>query len=109
MNIVLMHGVLGFDRIGKIEYFNGVAAHLRATFSSANVLTTAVNPLGTVKERATEAAGQIGGEPGGKVLAPDKPLHLIAHSMGGLDARFLISRNLQNLQARVRTLICLGT
>jgi len=109
MNIVLMHGVLGFDRIGKIEYFNGVAAHLRATFSSARVLTTAVDPLGTVEQRATEAARQIAGEPGATTLEPGKPLHLIAHSMGGLDARFLVSHDLQNLQGRVRTMICLGT
>jgi hypothetical protein len=29
--------------------------------------------------------------------------------MGGLDARFLVSHNLQSLQGRVRTIICLGT
>jgi triacylglycerol lipase len=109
MNIVLMHGVLGFDRIGGIDYFNGVAAHLGATFSRAKVLTTAVNPLGTVEERATEAARQIAGDPGAKALESGKPLHLIAHSMGGLDARFLVSHDLEGLKERVRTVVCVGT
>src|SRR5262249_6473159 len=36
-----------------------------------------------------------------------EPVHLIAHSMGGLDARFLISR--LNMAERVLTLTTLGT
>jgi triacylglycerol lipase len=104
-----MHGVLGFDRLASVEYFNGVAGHLKTSFPSANVLTTKVDPLGTVERRANEAAGQIVGKPGADVLEPVKPLHVIAHSMGGLDARFLISHKLENLNLRVRTLICLGT
>lgn len=109
MNIVLMHGVLGFGRIGPVDYFNGVAEHLKATFPRAIVLTTIVDLLGTVEQRAQQAADQIAAALASKRLEADKPIHIIAHSMGGLDARFLISHDLKNLKARVRTLICLGT
>src|SRR5438874_1137643 len=84
MNIVLMHGVLGFGRsILGVDYFNGVAERLRR-FPNAHIFTTEVNPLGTIKVRAEEAAHEIAtsGE-----LEEKKPIHIIAHSMGGLDAR----------------------
>jgi triacylglycerol lipase len=106
MNIVLMHGVLGFGRILTVDYFNGVAYHLKATFPRANVLTTTVSPIGMVDQRAHEAAHQIASA---TTLEADKPIHIIAHSMGGLDARFLVSKNLEHLQSRIRTVVCLGT
>jgi triacylglycerol lipase len=105
MNIVLLHGVLGFGRsILGVNYFNGVADRLK-TLPNANILTTEVEPLGTVELRAGNAARQIASAKFG----PDKPIHIIAHSMGGLDARWLISHDMEGLQARIRTLICLGT
>jgi triacylglycerol lipase len=109
MNIVLMHGMLGFGRILGVDYFNGVAEHLTSAFPRANVLTTTVSPIGTVERRAGDAARQIAGPLGATTLEAAKPIHIIAHSMGGLDARFLVSRNIENLQGRIRTVICLGT
>jgi triacylglycerol lipase len=108
MNIVLMHGVLGFARLGHVNYFNGVEAHLLAAFPGTKVLTTQVDFLGMVEDRATQAAAQIANATGHQLDA-GKPLHLIAHSMGGLDARFLVSKNLQGLAPLVRTVICIGT
>ncbi len=109
-----MHGVLGFGRIevGRItvvDYFNGVADHLRTAFPGTKVLTTTVDPVGEVGVRAENAARQIAHPPSHMPLDPGKPLHIIAHSMGGLDARCLISRNMEGLKPRIRTLICLGT
>jgi triacylglycerol lipase len=108
MNIVLMHGVLGFRRIGGVDYFNSVANRLRAVFPRAKVLPTEVPPLGTVPKRAAVAAEQIANDTE-RVLEADKPLHIIAHSMGGLDARHLASNDLQGLRKRIRTVICIAT
>jgi len=97
MNIVLAPGVLGFDRFGKIEYFKGVPAHLR-TRLGAIVLPATTKLLGTVASRADLLAQQI--------LAakfdPSQPVHILAHSMGGLDARFLIAKNVRGILSKVR-------
>src|SRR4051812_35641443 len=108
MNIVLMHGVLGFRSLFGVHYFNGVAEHL-SRLPNAHVLTTEVLPLATVELRAAKAAGQIARPDPSAAFEAEKPIHIIAHSMGGLDARWMISHDLEHLQQRVRTLICLGT
>jgi triacylglycerol lipase len=108
MNIVLMHGVLGFGRRLGVDYFNGVAERL-SRFPDAHVLTTVVPPIGKVPVRAARAASQIAHPPAELGFEPDKPIHIIAHSMGGLDARWIISHDLMGLQKRIETLICLGT
>ena len=89
MRIVLAHGVLGFRRVFDIQYFNGVAAHLEKTFSSRNLRVTAskVDPRGSIERRAKQLAPQI-------VQAfneKKEKVHIFAHSMGGLDARFAIA------------------
>ena len=40
--------------------------------------------------------------------ASEDPLHVIAHSMGGLDARYAI-RNVPQVADRVKTLVTIGT
>lgn len=84
--IVLLHGMAGFDRIGPLDYFFGVADALEA--DGHQVFTTQVDPLQTIEVRAGELTDQID-----RILAETGAdrVHLIAHSQGGLDARFLIS------------------
>jgi triacylglycerol lipase len=110
MNIVLMHGILGFGAVIPPipDYFHGVADHLRQTIP-ARVFLTAVAPAGTVIVRAREAARQIDHALSTGLLDRREPVHLIAHSMGGLDARHLLSNNLQGLTPHVATLVCIGT
>jgi len=43
-----------------------------------------------------------------KNAMPGEPLHVIAHSMGGLDARHAIT-NRKDIVTRVRTLVTIGT
>jgi triacylglycerol lipase len=52
MNIVLVHGILGFGRIGPIDYFNGVADHLRQRFE-ARVYAPALDPTAGTETRST--------------------------------------------------------
>lgn len=84
--ILLLHGMAGFDRIGPLEYYFRVADDLEA--AGHQVYTTEVDPLQRIEVRAGELAEQIDA-----ILAASGAdrVHLIAHSQGGLDARYLIS------------------
>jgi triacylglycerol lipase len=92
MNLVLHHGAFGFAALGPVVYFNGVRDRLTARFPGLRVLVTQVAPDGTIRRRGTELGQQITEAlaPGG-VFDPGEPVHIIAHSMGGLDTRFLLS------------------
>jgi triacylglycerol lipase len=82
--IVLVHGVLGFDRLRAlgwtiVTYFNGMREVLEA--GGNRVFTPATSPTASVAQRAGELKDFLDAN------VPDGPLHIIAHSMGGLDAR----------------------
>jgi triacylglycerol lipase len=111
MNLVLNHGVLGFATLHGIAYFNGVKDHLTAKFPGLRVLAARVPPTATIEARGAALGDQIlqAMRPGGD-LAPEEPVHLIAHSMGGLDARFLLSPdNPGNMADRVISLTTIST
>jgi len=100
--IVLAHGVLGFDDIelaGKRHvYFRGVPERLSAM--GVEVHRPSVPALASVAARAERLAAAVRTLPAEKV-------NLIAHSMGGLDARYAISR--LGLADRVLSLTTIGT
>lgn len=102
--IVLAHGILGFGEftIPFINYFNGVAAHVHRR-SGHTVIAPQVNPIGSVAHRGGELATVILAQP----KASGK-LHVVAHSMGGLDARHAIT-NVHGVSERVATLVTIGT
>jgi triacylglycerol lipase len=86
--IVLAHGLFGFRRIGLGSltlawYFRGIPGILQA--AGNRVLVTRVHPTAGVVRRAKKLGEQI------LEAFPDEPVHLIGHSMGGLDARQLIA------------------
>jgi triacylglycerol lipase len=100
--VVLAHGVLGFDEIEvagrRHRYFRNIAdglTSLEAEFHHARVPAT-----GAVADRAAKLAELIRSLPGERV-------NVIAHSMGGLDARYAIS--LLGLEDRVASLVTVGT
>lgn len=101
--IVLAHGVLGFGRLvgSPVNYFNGVADHFRR--QGHTVFAPQVNPIGSVQQRGAQLATGILRQS----QAPDM-VHVIAHSMGGLDARYALAHD-PALAERVATLVTIGT
>jgi triacylglycerol lipase len=102
--IVLVHGLFGFDRLKLagltlVDYFAGIPALLRR--SGNRVLVPCLTPTAGVAVRAQQLKDFLERE------APGEPVHLIAHSMGGLDARYLIS--CLGGESRVLSLTTLGT
>jgi triacylglycerol lipase len=100
--IMLAHGYFGFDRIGVPqigrEYFCGVRQRLESLGHAVHVAR--VSPAAGIGRRAAQLARQIE-----QVGAPR--LNIIAHSMGGLDARYAIAR--LGLAERVASLTTIGT
>lgn len=100
--ILLAHGVLGFDRIrvaGKSQaYFRGVPEALADR--GVEVHLVRVPALASVAERAAQLAQAVRSIDARKV-------NVIAHSMGGLDARYAISA--LGLSAKVASLTTVGS
>jgi pimeloyl-ACP methyl ester carboxylesterase len=85
--VILVHGLGGFNKvtIGKVayaHYFNGVARHLKKDGIVTH--TTSSDSFSSIDERAHQLKAQL------DALGYDK-VNLICHSMGGLDARHLIT------------------
>lgn len=98
--IILAHGYLGFPTLGPFSYFNHVAS-LLAQMGAREVHATDVSPKGSLAARSSQLAEQIG------KYVPNGRVHLIAHSMGGLDARYLIGHG--KGREMIATLTTLGT
>jgi pimeloyl-ACP methyl ester carboxylesterase len=98
--VVLAHGYLGFGTLGPVVYFRPVAG-IFTQLGARDVFATHVDPKGTIEMRSEQLAAQI------RQHVPHGKVHLIAHSMGGLDARYLIGR--MNGRDIVATLTALGT
>ncbi|TRM62145.1 Alpha/Beta hydrolase protein [Schizophyllum amplum] len=89
--LVLCHGLYGFDTRGpnafpsmRMHYWANVLQILREKLG-AEVVVTAVPPTGSISSRAEALHLQL------KDKVRGRGLNLLAHSMGGLDARHLIS------------------
>ncbi|KAI0528184.1 Alpha/Beta hydrolase protein [Xylaria bambusicola] len=106
--IVLAHGLLGFAELhlapGRwlppVHYWRGIAEALRA--NGVHVITTTVPPSGSLEKRAEKLAHGIADAAGGREV------NIIAHSMGGLDARYMIS-HLRPTNVKVRSLVTVAS
>ena len=102
--IVLVHGLCGYDRIvafGRTlkDYFPGIREKLEATGN--RVLVPRLSCTLGVAARAAELKRYV------ERNVPAGPVHLIGHSMGGLDARYMVSR--LGMADRVRSLTTVAT
>jgi triacylglycerol lipase len=102
--IALVHGLFGFDRVEfagltVANYFPGVAECLIA--GGNRLLIPRLHPIGGVAHRAQELKEFLLRE------SPHEPIHIIAHSMGGLDSRYMIS--MLGMADHVLSLTTLGT
>lgn len=105
--IVLVHGILGFDRLPLVgAYFRGIR---EALVADGNVVPEPpqLNTAGSIEERTDNLEDYLNSPANPGVFG--KQVHLIAHSMGGLDARHLISRNNFAFSQRVLSLTTIGT
>lgn len=99
MNVVFSTGFLAPQMFGGQEYFR----------SLPSVYPDAAFPLvpvaGTIADRAQIVAEAINAK------FPSGPVHIVAHSMGGLDSRFLISQDLLGLASsgRIASLSTIST
>lgn len=89
--IVLAHGLMGFDELRLVgtllpgvHYWRGITEALIA--NGNEVILTSVPPSASIEERAAKLSNDIEKKAGGKSV------NIIAHSMGGLDARYMISQ-----------------
>jgi triacylglycerol lipase len=89
INIILAHGILGFRQRFGIEYFRGVAGHLRQ--AGARVLVPEVSATGGIQVRGNALRAQVLLAFADGTFEPGTKAHIIAHSMGGLDSRYILS------------------
>jgi triacylglycerol lipase len=90
--IVLVHGILGFSQLTfggskPAQYFRHIPEVLR---KDGHVVPTPprLNPAGSIIERAQDLKNYLQNNH----EIPDQKVHIIAHSMGGLDARYMVSK-----------------
>ncbi len=99
--IVLLHGFMGWDQVFFLDYFY----HIRKALEDDGfvVYTPQVNPVASVETRTKQLApllDRIFEETGAEKI------NLIAHSMGGMDARYLIAHGYGD---RIASLTTIGT
>lgn len=115
--IYLIPGFFGFNKLGNATYFRGVQRALETELAergvTAKVHVCGTQPSASLRRRADWLLEEI--EKTGGATADN--IHLIGHSMGGLDARLLATPNLKLrdgwneawLGPRIRTVITLST
>lgn len=106
---VLVHGILGFNQLtlggSKIaDYFRLIPDALR---SDGHVVPEPpqLNPAGSTAERAQDLKNYLQNPNRPEVFG--QKVHIIAHSMGGLDSRFMIAK--LGMADRVLSLTTIGT
>jgi triacylglycerol lipase len=104
MNLVFACGFFLPQRLLGINYFRRLDQHINQGGVHSAIFPL-VPPLGTAVERAEILANKI------QEAYPNGEVHIIAHSMGGLDSRTLIAANLNRLSepGRIASLTTLST
>ena len=85
MNLVFASGVLAPQHLPHLDYFRGVKGSFPGSLFPQTPITAGI------EARASALAEQI------DQAFPTGPIHVVAHSMGGLDTRCMLSDNLRGL------------
>jgi len=106
MKIVLLPGFPDFTGLEFFpnQYFRGVFEMLHDR--KFEVFPAHVKPFDTLRNRALQIKKFFDEEP---TLKDGRKAHIIAHSAGGVDARFLVSPNGLGLANRVRSITTIST
>ncbi|MBV8518558.1 MAG: hypothetical protein JO197_14260 [Acidobacteria bacterium] len=115
-SVVLAHGIFRFDQLSVVfkrdfdlevgpRYFNGIGDFLRA--HGFVVDEPAVNFAGSLEQRAADLRLRLQSVIAALASASEK-IHIIGHSMGGLDARKVIADH-PEIAARISCLTTVGT
>ncbi len=101
--VVLAHGMLGLAQafiqgLRLADYFKEIPDWLEE--NGCKVIIPQVEGIGSIKTRASNLKSQI-------LQATDQPVHIIAHSQGGLDSRHMISH--LDMANQVCSLTTIGT
>lgn len=108
MNVVLVHGILGFRQKFGVEYFRDVAEHFRA--QGFAVAVPELDQTRGIEFRGNQLCDQINNWFNSGLLDRAQKTHIVAHSMGGLDSRYLLSPlSGKQLVAPVRSLTTIST
>jgi triacylglycerol lipase len=102
--IILVHGLFGFNRVKVCgytlaNYFPGIPEFLEEAGNRVGAAT--LSPTMGIAHRAGQLKAFI------NQRYPNEPVHIVAHSMGGLDSRYMIAR--LGMADRVLSLTTLGT
>jgi triacylglycerol lipase len=99
--VVLAHGLFGFDEIAlagrKTRYFRNIATRFEP--QGNRFLYPRLPPTSSIAVRAAKLVALL-------QELPDDRFNVIAHSMGGLDARYAIAR--LGLADRIASLVTIG-
>jgi triacylglycerol lipase len=108
MNIILVHGILGFAKRFGIDYFRSLPQHFRE--SGLRVFVPELDPTEGVEFRGTQLRDQIQAAFHAGTLDAGEKTHIVAHSLGGLDSRYILSpANPNPLRVPVRSLTTVAT
>ncbi|KAI8824358.1 Alpha/Beta hydrolase protein [Fimicolochytrium jonesii] len=105
--VVLCHGLFGFDVLGpeavpglQVHYWKGIANALQDI--GCKVVVSRVGTVAALKTRAQELRSFLENKAEGRAM------NLVAHSMGGLDCRYVIT-HLPSSKFRVNSLTTVAT
>lgn len=90
-HVYLAPGLLGFERLAGIDYFRHIRHALEQRFRGSErplaLHVVAVHPSASIRRRAERLVALVSETAG----PGEAPIHLLGHSMGGLDVRLAAS------------------
>jgi triacylglycerol lipase len=108
MNIILVHGILGFAKRFGMDYFRGLPGHFRE--QGLRVFVPELDPTEGVEFRGAQLREQIQAAVAAGTIDSRLKTHIIAHSLGGLDSRYVLSpANPNQLQVPIHSLTMIST